>query len=562
MIRDIDTAACVPREDARNINAAKVEALAESISDTGLINPIRVRPIDGDRFEVIAGMHRLQAHKILGLAEITAIVVNDDDLHAELAMIDENLIREELTPVDRAQSVARRKEIYEELFPDTVAGVAGGKARQGTATDKLSFAADTARATGRDERSVQRDAARGARIAPDVMDFIRATPLNTGLFLDRIKNLAPAEQMRVSREELRRVEAAERARRAAKAAGKKQRREQRETELAAKIAALPDKRYGVIYADPEWRFEPYSRETGMDRAADNHYPTSTLVELMRRDVRSIAADDSVLFLWATVPMLIEAICVMDAWGFALINRDPETGFLMPDKRDGRYVSHVGWRKADIESRGENPEKVDRGRYSTGLVLGTGYWFRNAHELLLVGVRGNVPAPAMGNQFPSMIDAAPLRHSQKPERFHELIEAYFPALPKIELNARARRDGWDAWGFEAPDDAASDDDDMAEAEGVLPKAAVPPPASTYAELLAAYAPEYDAAGKFVWTDAADALLAAGKRATPPVSQKQLSDDLGCAFGSVASHATRLGLTVAERAGARTDLQSKSEPAKEG
>jgi hypothetical protein len=98
------------------------------------------------------------------------------------------------------------------------------------------------------------------------------------------------------------------------------------------------------------------------------------------------------------------------------------------------------------------------------VLGTGYWFRNAHELLLVGTRGNVPAPAPGTQWASVVDHPPIRsrdlgegdsrkikHSAKPTIFHELIEAYFPNLPKIELNARRRRRGWDAWGAEAPDD---------------------------------------------------------------------------------------------------------------
>ena len=60
----------------------------------------------------------------------------------------------------------------------------------------------------------------------------------------------------------------------AKTEAKKVKREQRERELGAKIVALPQKKYGVIVADPEWRFEPWSRETGMDRAADNHYPTS------------------------------------------------------------------------------------------------------------------------------------------------------------------------------------------------------------------------------------------------------------------------------------------------
>jgi transposase len=80
---------------------------------------------------------------------------------------------------------------------------------------------------------------------------------------------------------------------------KAERRAQRELELAGKQTALPNKRYGVIVADPEWRFEPYSRETGMNLAADNHYPTSSTEVIGQRDVGSIAAKDCVLFLWAT-----------------------------------------------------------------------------------------------------------------------------------------------------------------------------------------------------------------------------------------------------------------------
>jgi N6-adenosine-specific RNA methylase IME4 len=84
-------------------------------------------------------------------------------------------------------------------------------------------------------------------------------------------------------------------------------------------------------------------------------------------------------------------------------------------------------------------------------IGTGYWFRNKHEILLVGTRGKVPAPAMGTQWPSLILAPLGRHSEKPEAFGEMIESYFPTLPKIELHARGvvSRPGWDVWGLEAP-----------------------------------------------------------------------------------------------------------------
>jgi N6-adenosine-specific RNA methylase IME4 len=182
-----------------------------------------------------------------------------------------------------------------------------------------------------------------------------------------------------------------------------------------KQIALPTKKYGVIVADPEWRFEPWSRETGMDRAADNDYPTSALEVIKSRDVASIAADDSVLFLWATAPMLPYAFEVMNAWGF-------------------EYRSNYVWLK-------------DR--------IGTGYWNRNAHEHLLIGVRGKIPAPAMGTQWDSVVEAPVGEHSAKPSIFLEMIEEYYPNLPRIELNCRGpARPGWDAWGNEADvEDAA-------------------------------------------------------------------------------------------------------------
>ena len=120
----------------------------------------------------------------------------------------------------------------------------------------------------------------------------------------------------------------------------------RESELAAKQLALPTKRYGVIVADPEWRWEPYSRETGMDRHAANHYLTAsdahTAEEMHERtkDRFECAADDSLLGMWAAVPFLAIALALLHMRGF-------------------RYVSHHIWGKDKAA---------------------TGYWNRNKHEV--------------------------------------------------------------------------------------------------------------------------------------------------------------------------------------
>ncbi|KAF0124335.1 MAG: MT-A70 family protein, partial [Xanthobacteraceae bacterium] len=191
-------------------------------------------------------------------------------------------------------------------------------------------------------------------------------------------------------------------------ARKKALRAEKEARLGAKQRALPDRRYGVIYADPEWRFENWNNDTGNDRGPENHYPTSDLETICRRDVASIAADDSVLFLWVPMSMLPDGLTVMARWGFTY-----KTGWI--------------WVK----------DKAGLGR-----------WVRSLHEVLLLGTRGAPPCPAPGTQWQSVITAPLGRHSEKPENFHRLIEDYFPTLPKIELNARKARPGWDAWGFEA------------------------------------------------------------------------------------------------------------------
>jgi len=201
MLRDLPTDQIARRTDARAIDTDTVSGLVESIGAVGLINPIRVRET-GDGWEVIAGVHRLEACKARGLAEITCDVVTDDDLHAELAMIDENLCRAELSPSDRARQTARRKAIYEELNPDTIQYVAGGKARQETASDKLSFAAATAEATGRDARTVQRDAERGQKILPEVLDMIAGTKLDTGTYMDKLKSLPGSDQFKAAQRDL------------------------------------------------------------------------------------------------------------------------------------------------------------------------------------------------------------------------------------------------------------------------------------------------------------------------------------------------------------------------
>ena len=221
---------------------------------------------------LVAGAHRLEAAKRLGWTSIACTVASGDDHdRAALVEIDENLVRNGLSPAERAVHIDKRKGIYERLHPETKHGAVGNgrekSGQDGHSTQR--FTADTSLKAGRSERDVRRDATRAKKI-PQIAEVI-GTSLDQGEELDALTKLPPERQEQLI------TKAKAGAKVSAKPEVKKARREEREAELAAKTEqasrALGSNLYGVIYADPPWRFEPYSPETGMDRAADNHYPT-------------------------------------------------------------------------------------------------------------------------------------------------------------------------------------------------------------------------------------------------------------------------------------------------
>ncbi len=213
---------------------------------------------------------------------------------------------------------------------------------------------------------------------------------------------------------------------------KQEARTKREADLGAKQQALPDRKYGVILADPEWEFVVFSKVTGLDRAADNHYSTSSEQTIAARDVQKLAAKDCLLALWTTD--LARGIRVMESWGFA-------------------FKSYFVWVKDVVEILEDGAGRM----FKEVGPAGTGYWNRDRDEILLIGTRGSIPCPAMGTQGESVwfaarppeVGTARGKHSAKPANAHEWIEKHYPTLPKIELNARQARPGWDCWGHEAP-----------------------------------------------------------------------------------------------------------------
>lgn len=208
--------AIVFTDGLRSLKADAVASIAESMDRVGQIVPITVNldykadnpdevlpPGSISKYYVISGRHRLAAAKQLGWETIECFVDYDaDELQAELWEIDENLCRAELTDAESAFHLARRKEIYEAQHgPAKAAGARAANAAmgRGDATAKLavaSFVSDTVSKTGRPERSVYRDVARGEVLGDSLKDII-GTPLDKGVELDALVKLDPEQRAEV-----------------------------------------------------------------------------------------------------------------------------------------------------------------------------------------------------------------------------------------------------------------------------------------------------------------------------------------------------------------------------
>lgn len=186
-----------------------------------MLNPITVKPqpesqVTGrsEGFTLIAGMHRLEACKQLGWETIPAVVLTVEPTVRDIAEIDENIVRNELTALERAEQLLKRKLLYEALYPDTKAGVAGGlasgRARGGTTEiistvqgdgelaeiiATTSFADDAAEKTGLSARSIRYDTAIAEKIADGVKEKIRGTELeDSKTDLIALSRMTPGQQ--------------------------------------------------------------------------------------------------------------------------------------------------------------------------------------------------------------------------------------------------------------------------------------------------------------------------------------------------------------------------------
>ena len=166
--------------------------------------------------------------------------------------------------------------------------------------------------------------------------------------------------------------------------------------------------YRVIYADPPWEYE----QSG--NLKPKPYPTMAFAELAALPVRDIAAIDSCLFLWATSPLMGEAVKLIEAWGF-------------------RYVCvYKVWKK-----------KTAHGKPA----VTPGFWSLGSCEFLLLGVRGAMQRFKRVFDVKQELDHERGGHSEKPACVREEIARLLDAEKRIELFARGETPGWDAWGLD-------------------------------------------------------------------------------------------------------------------
>jgi N6-adenosine-specific RNA methylase IME4 len=173
------------------------------------------------------------------------------------------------------------------------------------------------------------------------------------------------------------------------------------------------KKYQVIYADPPWSYrDKRDKHPRLCGGASVHYDTMSQDDLKSLPVADIADENCMLFMWATFPNLQEALDTMAAWGF----KYKTLGFswIKTNKKNGKPF------------------------------FGIGYYTKSNCEVCLIGVKGK---PIKQSDYVSSVVIAPREeHSKKPSIVRERIVELCGDIPRVELFARQKADGWDVMGF--------------------------------------------------------------------------------------------------------------------
>ncbi len=181
---------------------------------------------------------------------------------------------------------------------------------------------------------------------------------------------------------------------------------------------FPNKKYPIIYADPAWQFKNYSDKWHKDREESrwvgNQYSCMTFEDMCKIPVKEISAEDCVCLMWVTFPKLKEGIALLEAWGFTY------------------KTMAFTW--------------IKKNKKANTNFWGMGFYTRANPEICILGTKGKV-LPRLSHSVHSVIESPIREHSRKPDEVRDKIVELFGDLPRIELFAREKVDGWDAWGDE-------------------------------------------------------------------------------------------------------------------
>ncbi|MCG6204166.1 hypothetical protein LPW26_05935 [Rhodopseudomonas sp. HC1] len=434
---------------------AEIDDLGADIAEHGQVETVKLH-----RGMILDGRNRYTACTRKGIGVRTEVFTGTDR-EALAWVISKNLKRRHLNESQRAMVAARLATLKlgdnqstRAAAPigagvaDLLNGVAPAPA--GAEPEPLVSQTEAASTLNVGRRSVQRAAVVQEKGAAELQQAVETGQIAVSAAAD-IAALPIEEQRAIVAAVDPRVvkEIAKKNRSEKQAAGRERRLAKMATPEAAPL--LTGKKYGVIYVDLPRKFNVFSDETGLEKSPENHYRTEPFDYLasLREQILALANDNCAMLMWGWACSLFDQMDLLAEFGFASrrpwgadgrLLRGPD-GQLLPPSGEGTYRSHQIWAK-----------RASTGNYNRG----TGFWWIDCHELLMLGVRGDVPAPLQGTQAMSILDAELGDHSAKPDAFRDQIDRYFPGVPKIELFGRvddpaawrARWPDWDVWGNEA------------------------------------------------------------------------------------------------------------------
>lgn len=179
------------------------------------------------------------------------------------------------------------------------------------------------------------------------------------------------------------------------------------------------KKYNIIYADPAWTYDRQQVHTN-SKDVCMKYNTMTLNDMKSLNIESIRKENCILIMWVTFPKLREGLELISSWGF-----EYKTNLFTWIKKNKKNTKTNFW--------------------------GMGRYTRSNAEICLIATRGN-PLKVLSHSIHSVIESPIREHSRKPDEVRDKIVELFGDLPRIELFARTKTEGWDVWGNEVKCDA--------------------------------------------------------------------------------------------------------------